>query len=524
MQPDATRPLGVRDIAALLLVAALPLLLWVQAPPVYWWDEARFALNALEMMTTANPLVVTFNGQADLWNTKPPLAIWLSALSMRAFGINELALRLPAVLAAMATVVAVFLFTHRVSHSRAIAWLAALILLGTGGFVEVHVARTADFDSLLLLFVTLASFSLFFAIDRVDRADGASNHFYMAAAFLAAAIFTKSIAGLLMVPGYALYAVCSGKVRALVSTRALWLAAAGVAASVLLFMVAREMAEPGFAQAAWARDTARFSTTAEGHDRVWYHYLTTLPWPWQHQLLMPMSEIPYVRSGFPWIWLVLLALLPLANLRAPLASRSLASRAAIYLLCCLLAFLIVISAAVSKLPWYVAPAYPLIAVLAALGVHQARLLFGENSRVGQAALVAAMLLGVFGVGCNLWKTEKEIASIPRSVEQRLPDFLRHDVAALARAGPLRIVREFTFRTPAVRDGRILGTEIYDGPVEFYTRLLRRRGRDARVVGVGYARQPGEVIVGCGAAVRMHYRDLRVIAAKGKCFALGEWGR
>ncbi len=81
------------------------------------------------------------------------------------------------------------------------------------------------------------------------------------------------------------------------------------------------------------------------------------------------------------VWLVPLALLPLASLRIPLASRLLASRAAIYLLCCLLAFLIVISAAVSKLPWYVAPAYPLIAVLAALGVYQLRLLFGENGRV-----------------------------------------------------------------------------------------------------------------------------------------------
>lgn len=161
MHADAPRALAWRDFLAVTLVAAIPLLLRVQVPPVYWWDEARVALNALEMMTTANPLVVTYNGEADLWNTKPPLAIWLSALSMRLFGVHELALRLPALLAAMATVLAVFAFTHRVSSSRAIAWVAAMFLLGTGGYVEVHVARTADFDALLIMFVTLATFSLF---------------------------------------------------------------------------------------------------------------------------------------------------------------------------------------------------------------------------------------------------------------------------------------------------------------------------------------------------------------------------
>ena len=526
MQPEATRGPGLRDMFAVALVAALPLLLRAQIPPVYWWDEARIALNALEMMTTANPLVVTFNGEADLWNTKPPLAVWLSALSMRAFGVNELALRLPALLAAMATVLAVFLFTHRVSQSRATAWLAALALLGTGGYVEVHVARTADFDSLLVLFVTLATFSLLFAIERLDRARDASKYLYAAAAFTAAAMFTKSIAGLLMIPGYALYLAWSGRTRALATCRAAWVAGAGVAASILLFLVAREMAEPGFAQAAWATDASRFITSGEGHVRPWYQYLMTLPWPWQQLSLQPMSEIPYVRSAFPWLWLVPLALLPLATLTAPLASRSLASRASLYLLCCLLTFVAVISAAVSKLPWYLAPAYPLIAVLAALGVNQVRLHLGaDRARLprmaGMAALPAGIALGVACVAMNLWKTEKEIGTIQQSVEQRLPDFLRSEGFKLPPSAPLRIVREFAFRTPAVRDGRIVGTEIYDGPVEFYARLLRRQGRDAVVVGPGYDRQAGEVMIGCDAATGTNSRGLHVLAAKGSCIALGE---
>lgn len=77
---------------------------------------------------------------------------------------------------------------------------------------------------------------------------------------------------------------------------------------------------------------------------------------------------------------------------------------------------------------------------------------------------ARLALGVLCVAMNLWKTEKEIDTIHQSVEQRLPDFLRSKVPELPVSARLKVVREFTFRTPAVRDGKIVGTEIYDGPV------------------------------------------------------------
>lgn len=134
---------------------------------------------------------------------------------------------------------------------------------------------------------------------------------------------------------------------------------------------------------------------------------------------------------------------------------------------------------------------------------------------------ARLALGVLCVAMNLWKTEKEIDTIHQSVEQRLPDFLRSKVPELPVSARLKVVREFTFRTPAVRDGKIVGTEIYDGPVDFYVRLLRRRGWNAEVVGRGYAHRPGQVIVGCGEAVRTAYRRLRWLMDDSSCFALGD---
>ena len=141
-------------------IASLILFFNVAVPPVAMTDEARVALNALEMMSSSNPLVVTYAGDPDLWNPKPPLGVWLSALSMKLFGVNEFALRFPHVLAAVATVVAVFAFTRRVSKSSGAGVVGAAALLGTTGYVETHVARTADYDSLLVLFLTLTSFQL----------------------------------------------------------------------------------------------------------------------------------------------------------------------------------------------------------------------------------------------------------------------------------------------------------------------------------------------------------------------------
>jgi 4-amino-4-deoxy-L-arabinose transferase-like glycosyltransferase len=493
------------EIAAVIAIAALVLFYRVHVPPILLWDEARVAVNSLEMMTASNPLIVTFNSQADLWNTKPPLAIWLNALSMRAFGMNELALRLPALVAAVATVVAVYLFIRRISKSRATALLAALILLGTGGYVEVHVARTADFDSLLVLFVTLATFRLFFAL---ERADAARKDFYVAAAFFVGGIFTKGVAGVLMLPGYALYPVWLGKFRDVASNRAVWLSGTLVLVSVALFLAARELSLPGYAEAMWGQDVGRFQTTLDGHFSEWPAYLSGLFWPWQVGLLTPLTQTTYGQSAFPWICFVPFAALPLSAF----PSGSLISRASAYLFCCMLAFLIMVSMAATKLTWYVAPVYPIIAALSALGFHQLRTILRWP-----LVVPVGLVLAVACIGLNVWKITRDVSNHNLSAEQWLPSFLRS--LDLAPSAKLRVVGERNWQTPAVKSGGVAGTEPYYGPLEFYVRSMRRRGQDVRMVGPGYLPKRGEVIIGCGEAVRAEFPGLHPLTNQGKCFAL-----
>src|ERR1700751_1170400 len=71
--------------------------------PLYPWDESRLADNALEMTRNGNWLVTYYEGAPDLWSPKPPLMIWLMALSIEAFGPVEWAVRLPSAIAASIT-------------------------------------------------------------------------------------------------------------------------------------------------------------------------------------------------------------------------------------------------------------------------------------------------------------------------------------------------------------------------------------------------------------------------------------
>ena len=120
---------------------------------------------------------------------KPPLLMWAGAASMRLFGINPLALRLPVLAAGVLCCVLVYWWLRR-SRSMAVAIAGVVLLLGTPLFHGMN--RTFMTDGLLTLFVVAAMFVL--------AADPRWERRWTAIAFGAlsgAAVMTKSAAGLL---------------------------------------------------------------------------------------------------------------------------------------------------------------------------------------------------------------------------------------------------------------------------------------------------------------------------------------
>ena len=480
------------DLLSFILIAAIAamtLAAGLRELPVQIWDEARLAINALEMRNSGNWLVPTFHGEIDLWNLKPPLATWLAALSMDILGINELALRLPSLLAAILTTFAVFLFTRRVSNDRVAAMLAAVVLLGTGGFVEVHVARTADPDSLLVLFLTLTAFALFFALEKLGGRRGRKWLFLSAAAF-SCAILTKGAAALLMVPGYALAIVVAGKPKALVSTPAAWASAGLVVATGALYCAAAEAVHPGYLAAVWNFDVVgRLASVSDEHSGPIYYYLRELLRPWQYSTFNGLRDTLFTASALPWSMAV--------PLLAPLVVRSNDGRirgAAIFCLAILIGFVLTLSAAATKLPWYVAPAFPLIAVVFALEVRE---LASRWPRYSSAVMAAAFAAAFVCVGFAVAKNREEAASANYSPDERLSAFVRDLPRQLTARRSVAVISDARWDVPSIRGGRFEGREMYDGPVEFTVAATRALGENIRIVRTAPEAAGDDLLVGCG---------------------------
>lgn len=117
------------------------------AKTLYSWDEAIYGQIAREFLGLHHWLVPQW--QAVPWFEKPPLAVWLMAISFRTIGISEFAARLPAALASLATLSLTYVLAKRFVP-RWVATGVGLILLTS--YLYLYEARFATTDMLLLSF------------------------------------------------------------------------------------------------------------------------------------------------------------------------------------------------------------------------------------------------------------------------------------------------------------------------------------------------------------------------------------
>lgn len=135
------------ELLLLFCICYFPLCFRIDALPVNQWDEARNAVNTVEMLQNHQYLVRYYAGEPETWETKPPLLIWLQVLSTKVFGINELALRFPVMMATFLTVALLVFFFHKNHQNRYLGYIASLILVTTDGYIDRHIARTGDHDA-----------------------------------------------------------------------------------------------------------------------------------------------------------------------------------------------------------------------------------------------------------------------------------------------------------------------------------------------------------------------------------------
>ncbi len=179
--------------AFIAIVAALLFIPFIGNMPLFDWDEINFAECAREMLVTKNYSSVQLYYQ-PFWE-KPPLFIWLQALSMKAFGVNEFAARLPNALCGIITLLVLYISGKRLNGQKfALTWVfvyAATLL--------PHVFfKSGIIDPWFNLFIFLSVYHLILHTNN-PVGGNAIKTALVAGAFLGLALLTKGPAALIIV-------------------------------------------------------------------------------------------------------------------------------------------------------------------------------------------------------------------------------------------------------------------------------------------------------------------------------------
>lgn len=155
-------------VTPLLIIVAGLLLTRLSAMyglPLFDTTEARYAEIARIMFETNNWITPQFDYNVPFWG-KPPFHTWLSATGFTLVGVSEFSARLPHFLCGLMVIVLVFHFCRQ-HLSLYAALVAVLALVSSLGFiVSMGMVMT---DTALLLTITLAMLSYWKAFAQGDR-------------------------------------------------------------------------------------------------------------------------------------------------------------------------------------------------------------------------------------------------------------------------------------------------------------------------------------------------------------------
>ena len=153
------------------------------------WDEINFAECAREMVTSGKYSTVTID-YLPFWE-KPPLFIWMQALSMKIFGINEFAARFPNVVAALFTILTLIYHGAQHQNRKFGYWWAAFYI---GSFLPNMYFHSGIIDPWFNLFIfnSIAFYYLGTSKQRIPE-------FLFAGLFAGLAVMTKGPLAILLI-------------------------------------------------------------------------------------------------------------------------------------------------------------------------------------------------------------------------------------------------------------------------------------------------------------------------------------
>ncbi|MGE5852158.1 MAG: ArnT family glycosyltransferase [Deltaproteobacteria bacterium] len=335
--PDA-RSSGdlLHDWLPWLLTAAVTFILLNQlgSAALFEPDEGRNAEKAREILVLNDWVTPHENFYPVL--DKPIFFYWLIAVSYKLFGVSEWTARLPSFLSALGCVVLVYRFARSHWGRWAALWSALVLVTSVEFFV---LARIVIFDMPLTFFGTVALLAFYEAQHSENRRRRAALWLAM---YLALAVGTL-IKGLvaLVIPGMVCCLFILLRRRWHVLRRMYLVPGIGIFIAVVLpWYLQAEARNPGYLYYfLWAEHLGRYTTATFDRSEPWYYFIVVA-----------------LIGFFPWTLLL------------PWMIKNLWHRSwddkTLYLVIWVCVPLLFFSTSNSKLPHYILPIFPAVAILA----------------------------------------------------------------------------------------------------------------------------------------------------------------
>jgi len=174
------------------VIAAIIFIPFIGNCPLFDWDEVNFAECAREMLVSGDYSHVQLNFR-PFWE-KPPFFIWMQALSMNIFGVNEFAARFPNAVCSIVSLISIYLIGKKFhSQKFGITWAA----LYTATLLPHLYFKSGIIDPWFNLFIFL---SVYHCLQFLNNPNGQKEivNAVLAGLFLGIAVLTKGPAALVI--------------------------------------------------------------------------------------------------------------------------------------------------------------------------------------------------------------------------------------------------------------------------------------------------------------------------------------
>ncbi|MBL7178829.1 MAG: phospholipid carrier-dependent glycosyltransferase [Pseudomonadota bacterium] len=328
-----------------ILIISLFLLLYIVplgVRPIIIPDESRYAEIPREMIASGDWTVPRLNGLK--YFEKPVLGYWLNAASIKLFGENAFAVRLPSAIATGFTALMILLLMRRFAEGSSTGIIAAAVFLTC--FEVYGVGTFSVLDSILSMFLTGAMASFFFACQTEPFTKKKQGFLFLFGLFCGLAFLTKGFLAF-AVPVLAIipFLIWENRWKELIII--LWLPLVAAVLIALPWAVMIHLKEPDYWNFFfWNEHVRRFMSKSAQHYASFWYYL----------LLLPAASLPWT-----FLWPAVISGLKKTGIKTSIVR---------YAVCWFFFPFLFFSVSNGKLLTYILPCFVPLAMLISIGLNR----------------------------------------------------------------------------------------------------------------------------------------------------------